>query len=344
MRLQIEIKGLIVPIQIGSIVGGPSQAEWLVGSVADHLACAVEIFEGAYVDAKEGVLQLVFHFEGTIVNPEFHGLRTGTFSRKYRSVLIQIAVWRDQQKELGFPLFLCQMLKDAIPVGAKYLRKKKIPFSERPHLELVNALERHAFRRCKQQALDCGNTKMQSRFFTKRLDSRTALYWEIGQDGDGAYSYKGQVGASGAITRLPVSGRIFDAMIEDEISEATADGYSELNEDELIWLVIQYNIDGMGSEEDLDRRGRIEDIIQACLEHTGNGQCDGGDIGSGTMNVFVQVVNPEAAQKTIIESLGRFGFLDGATIAVRNQSNGDDEYYVTWPRDRKGRVLELLET
>ncbi|MFT4668158.1 MAG: hypothetical protein ACI9XB_005138 [Gammaproteobacteria bacterium] len=58
-----------------------------------------------------------------------------------------------------------------------------------------------------------------------------------------------------------------------------------------------------GSEEDLDKRHRLENRINETLGWTGLGHTDGGSIGSGTMEVGCMVVDFDVAKKVIIEDL-----------------------------------------
>jgi hypothetical protein len=65
-----------------------------------------------------------------------------------------------------------------------------------------------------------------------------------------------------------------------------------------------------------------------CLGWTGNGLCDGGDIGSGTINIFCYVVNKDIAAKTVLEELNEEKLLDGLKIAFLNQN---EEFELIYP-------------
>jgi hypothetical protein len=56
-------------------------------------------------------------------------------------------------------------------------------------------------------------------------------------------------------------------------------------------LIVEYPIDGMGSEADLDRRHQLEDGFNELVGWLGLGILDGGSIGSGTMEVALLVVD-----------------------------------------------------
>ena len=71
-----------------------------------------------------------------------------------------------------------------------------------------------------------------------------------------------------------------------------------------------------GTPADLDKRHENEGTLNECLGWTGNG-----DIGSGTINVCLLVVNPYLAARTIVEELRRTNLIEGAVIAIEHESS-----------------------
>lgn len=71
--------------------------------------------------------------------------------------------------------------------------------------------------------------------------------------------------------------------------------------DDEFTLLIEYAVDGMGSKEDVEKRHRLQDKMNETLGWAGLGHCDGGSIGSGTMEVCNYVVDFEVA-KSVIEN------------------------------------------
>ena len=67
------------------------------------------------------------------------------------------------------------------------------------------------------------------------------------------------------------------------------------------------------------------------------GHCDGGDMGSGQMNVFCRVVDAAIAEQVIVGDLREHELLEGAIIA---QMIGD-EAKVLWPYDFVGTFAVL---
>ena len=53
----------------------------------------------------------------------------------------------------------------------------------------------------------------------------------------------------------------------------------------------------------MSRREEIRSILTEHLGWTGNGRCDDGDIGSGEMTLYADVVEPYVGVRTILEEL-----------------------------------------
>jgi hypothetical protein len=101
-------------------------------------------------------------------------------------------------------------------------------------------------------------------------------------------------------------------------------------------LIVQYKI-GAGSVVDFDKRVRVEDLMIECLGRTGLGVCDGGDMGSGSMNVFCFVTDLKEALPVVVEALKANGLLNGAVIA----GSIDDSEEILWPEGFEGRLEPL---
>ena len=110
----------------------------------------------------------------------------------------------------------------------------------------------------------------------------------------------------------------FRKAIQKEIDRKLAAGYSEIEEENMSFLEIEYVVDGFGTEEDLDNRQMLEEKMDSVLGWTGLGHCDGGSIGSGTMEVGCVVVDFEIAKKIIEDSLKNSEFADYSRIFKMN--------------------------
>jgi len=103
-------------------------------------------------------------------------------------------------------------------------------------------------------------------------------------------------------------------------------------EDELYPVVIQYRVEGHGTMQDHDRRVKIETLLEEFLGETDLGYLDGGDIGSGTANIFCFLKPGRKGTEAIIQTLRKNGYLDGAVI----QETVKGKEKVVWPPDYAG--------
>lgn len=141
-------------------------------------------------------------------------------------------------------------------------------------------------------------------------------YWETwDKDEKTAIVHWGVVGERGQDKEIR-SGFFsnFRKIVQKEIDEKLNNDYAEFDEDKVSSLEIEYKIDGFGTEQDLDKRHRLEGKLNEILGWTGLGHTDGGSIGSGTMEVGCVVVDFEIAKKVIKEKLNETEFADYSRI------------------------------
>ncbi|PEC10045.1 hypothetical protein CN639_28805 [Bacillus toyonensis] len=115
-----------------------------------------------------------------------------------------------------------------------------------------------------------------------------------------------------------------------------ADGYKELDEEELKEFVLQYVYKDDQLEDALEKRQEIQEIMDEALGWTGNGYCDGGDIGSGTINIYTFVVDINKVLQTTINELENHHLLDGVKIAYMSD---DEEYMQIYPNKGEFNLL-----
>src|SRR5690348_13126085 len=119
-----------------------------------------------------------------------------------------------------------------------------------------------------------------------KSEAASLRYWEAWDTSKEVTVHWGVVGKEGSTKRLSLAPQEdASSVIEREATLLRAEGYQELPDDMLSQVVVQYPILEMGTPEDLDRRYEVEHLINQRLGWTGLGYCDGGDIGSGTMNI-----------------------------------------------------------
>jgi hypothetical protein len=87
----------------------------------------------------------------------------------------------------------------------------------------------------------------------------------------------------------------------EKIDQKVAEGFNPIDPADHYTLLIEYAVEGMGNATDVEKRHRLQDRMSETLGWTGLGHCDGGSIGSGTMEVCCFVVDFETA-KAVIET------------------------------------------
>ena len=145
-------------------------------------------------------------------------------------------------------------------------------------------------------------------------------YWETWEN-NGVYTiHWGKIGETGESKELRKG--LFGSLnktINSKINEKKTEGYAEIPDEELKTLLIEYKINGMGTESDLDKRHNLENKMNETLGWTGLGHCDGGSIGSGTMEVCCYVVDFEIAKSVIIKNLKGTEFENYSKIYDENK-------------------------
>lgn len=138
-----------------------------------------------------------------------------------------------------------------------------------------------------------------------KLKDNQLWYWETwDKDEKTAVVHWGIVGEQGQ--NKEVKGGLFSNFrknVQKEIDEKLKEGYREFDSDKISFLEIEYIIDGFGTEQDLEKRHRLEAKMDEVLGWTGLGHTDGGSIGSGTMEVGCMVIDFDIAKKVIEEKL-----------------------------------------
>jgi hypothetical protein len=166
-------------------------------------------------------------------------------------------------------------------------------------------------------------------------------YWEAWEFDGWVAVHEGKVGERGKTRTLSRRrGKTPEQVIVEVAEKPRAKGYAEIPIEEQHQVVVQYQLKTWGSAKDLDKAHKIEDLFNECLGWTGNGFCDGNDIGSGSMNIFSIVVDPHLAVQTMIAELKRRRLLKGAVIAVR-KVEGEEEDRVVHPPDFEGEFSLL---
>jgi hypothetical protein len=148
----------------------------------------------------------------------------------------------------------------------------------------------------------------------KRIDGEL-YYHEAWSHKSIVTEHWGKVGERGESAEHKRNKKLSD---EDDIKRVLAksmsNGFEPLDDDDLVPLLIEYTIEGMGSSKDLKKRRSLEDRMNELIGWTGLGNCDGGSIGSGTMEVCCFVVDFKIAKDVIENDLKGTEFADYSRI------------------------------
>ena|GEM_PF-464830 len=178
-----------------------------------------------------------------------------------------------------------------------------------------------------------GETRLCEIWPLYKREGQHMRYWEAWEDSSAVVIHWGTVGNPGCTKRVRVrSDESAEEVIERKARGLQAAGYDEIKIQNHVTVIVQYRIEGWGTNEDLDKRNRVERLVNECLGRTGNGYCDGGDVSSGTMNVFSFVVDALVAKNTIVECLRRHPLFENAIVAIEQE----DSLKVVWPENYAG--------
>lgn len=164
------------------------------------------------------------------------------------------------------------------------------------------------------------------------------FYWETWDDGGTSTIHWGKLGEEGE--RKNIKNTFFkktSKLVNEEEAFMRQKGYEEIEEDDLKLVIIQFKVDGFGTENDLNKRHDIEDLMDELLGRTGLGDCDGGEIGSGIMNIFCYVIDTDIACRVIVNTLTEKELISGALIFETNKG----EIRLLWPLDYEGKIEYL---
>lgn len=161
--------------------------------------------------------------------------------------------------------------------------------------------------------------------------AQATLYFEIWINEDKTLTiHQGKLGEVGETYNEETKNKDLpiDALLNKYVSDKKELGYKEL--EDLTEFIVQYSYEENSDQAKLiEKRDYIESLFNNCLGWTGNGHCDGGDIGSGTMNIYCYVVDKNIAIHTILEVLEEEDLLDNLKVAYADEST--EEYIGVYP-------------
>jgi hypothetical protein len=130
---------------IGAVFGGPELTGMPIDRCVSQLMEAVSAETASFPRGSGWALNVVFHVPGRkLPDIGYEGLRDGTFSRRQRMLMIQVAVPHEVvacENEEMVKAFLVDSLRQANKLAARYFKKRSIAWSQPKLLDIVNAVE-----------------------------------------------------------------------------------------------------------------------------------------------------------------------------------------------------------
>lgn len=285
----------------------------------------------------QGINLLISYSTKTNLIPLYRGIKKG-----YLNVEVEVEMKRISQTQQIPPrhdeLYLIlklALLEVLVAVGEKYeLSFEKItlerdevlsnwpyePLSNSVSEESVNGTERNDAQGKEDVPLSPPMIKL----------VKGTMYWEVWEEEHSLVVHEGIVGHCGETRKVKVKqNQDVTATMLSLSNEMRKEGFHDLDNRNLEEISIEYQIDGFGTEGDLSKRHYIEDWMNDCLGWTGNGLCEGGDIGSGGMTIYCSVIDIEKAIETILAALDSEGYLEGAIIQHLDRKS--DDFIIVYP-------------
>lgn len=114
-------------ISIGAVHGGPEQLAFYK-ELGDFMRFCKENRARGFQDA---MINIVYHVPGTLLRPDYEGVRTGKFSKRERCLMVQVAVEEefaalDDSKKIRQYIF--ETADEAIGIGKSGLERKGLVY------------------------------------------------------------------------------------------------------------------------------------------------------------------------------------------------------------------------
>lgn len=140
-------------------------------------------------------------------------------------------------------------------------------------------------------------------------------YHEAWVAGGVVTEHRGAVGERGSTRQSKVPpGTSEEDAIAAVLGPARDAGYAAVDMKDHARLIVEYKVNGFGTEVDLRKRYSLEEKLNQITGWTGLGHCDGGSIGSDTMEACCFVVDFEIAKRVVADALAMTPFADFTRI------------------------------
>ena len=175
-----------------------------------------------------------------------------------------------------------------------------------PEVELEEILEKKKEQEPISDDFDYMSLVDKKEFSMLKLYKRKAkdmYYSEAWINDDIVFHHKGKIGTEGETFEREVDVNLSEEEnIVKVLKPSIEAGYKDISEQRVL-LLIEYKLTGSEIEKNLAKRHELQDWLNSKLGWTGLGRCDGGSIGSGTMEVSAFVINYEVAKKLLEREL-----------------------------------------
>lgn len=149
----------------------------------------------------------------------------------------------------------------------------------------------------------------------KRLESGRIAYHEAWVEDNQIFEHWGIAGTRGRLRTRKLDGTLDEqANLDRVLAKPLSEGFSPIDLDDHSVLLIEFPIDGFGTQADIQKRYALQDRMDQTLGWMGLGHCDGGSTGSGTMEVCCYVVDFDVAKRVIEKDLRGTEFGDYSRI------------------------------
>src|SRR5713226_9593971 len=105
---------LAMGLFLSDILGGPEQLDKPFDKKVTAICKKMELHKAGMIDPEDGTINIVFQYPGSLLQPEFSGVRTGSFSKKRKTLVVQVAVPADAMSSKDFVEQYLRFLKDAL--------------------------------------------------------------------------------------------------------------------------------------------------------------------------------------------------------------------------------------
>ncbi|MDH7975534.1 hypothetical protein QH494_25390 [Sphingomonas sp. AR_OL41] len=133
-------------------------------------------------------------------------------------------------------------------------------------------------------------------------------YHEAWAGGRGVVEHWGRCGTRGETKEHFADPGKEQGVMDDIRDRAVANGFAPVHEEDFDWMLVHRSIDGFGTSDDLVQRHALEDYLNEELGWFGLGHCDGGSIGSGSIEAACPVVDYEIAASALASRLANSPF------------------------------------